>query len=80
LAAALKIDTPMYSTIERGDRPAKCSQVIALAKLLSTYETELLTLWLADKVTEVLNNETDLVDKALEIVQKKSKTLTWMTK
>jgi transcriptional regulator with XRE-family HTH domain len=67
LAAALEIDTPMYSKIERGDRPAKRTQVIALAKLLSTDETELLTLWLADKVLEVLEDEKELTKKALEL-------------
>lgn len=69
LAAALEIDTPMYSKIERGERPAKRTQVIALAQLFSTDETELLTLWLADKVTEVLDDETELSVKVLEIVK-----------
>lgn len=57
LAAALEIDTPMYSKIKRGDRPAKRIQVIAIAKLLSTNENELLTLWLADQLIEVVENE-----------------------
>ncbi|MGE4432644.1 MAG: hypothetical protein AB7D40_01355 [Bacteroidales bacterium] len=45
IAAALEIDTPMYS------------KVVALAQLLYTDETELFTLWLADKALEVLNTE-----------------------
>jgi transcriptional regulator with XRE-family HTH domain len=69
LAAALEIDTPMYSKIERGDRPAKRAQVIALAKLLSTDENELLTLWLADKIREVMENEEMIADKALDLVK-----------
>lgn len=36
LAATLKMDMPMYSKIERGDRPEKRTQVIAFYKLLST--------------------------------------------
>ena len=68
LAAALDMDTPMYSKIERGDRSAKRTQIVALVKLLSTDETELLTLWLADKVTEVLDDEKELASKALDIV------------
>lgn len=68
LAAALEIDTPMYCKIERGSRPIKRAQVVALAKFLSIDETELLSLWLADKVTEVLNNEKDLAEKVLKIV------------
>jgi transcriptional regulator with XRE-family HTH domain len=69
LAAALEIDTPMYSKIERGNRIVKRSQVMALAKLLATDETELLTLWLADMVIEVLEGEKELAGKALEIVK-----------
>ena len=69
LAAALEIDTPMYSKIERGDRPAKREQVIALANILTTNETELLTLWLADKILGEVVTETELADKALKIAQ-----------
>jgi len=71
LAASLEIDTPMYSKIERGNRMAKRSQVIALARLLSTDENELLTLWLADKVMDVLEDEKELAEEALEIAKKK---------
>ncbi len=68
-ASALEIDTPMYSKIERGDRPAKREQVVLIAKLLNTDEDKLLTLWLADKVLEIINNEKDLSVKVLEIVK-----------
>ena len=54
LASALEIDTPMYSRIERGERKAKREQVILLAKLLGANEKELLQLWLADMVYDVL--------------------------
>lgn len=73
LADALEIDTPMYCKIERGSRPIKRTQVVTLAKFLSIDENELLTLWLADKVTEVLDNEKELARKALEIVLKNTK-------
>ena len=73
LAAVLDMDTPMFSKIERGERPAKRTQVVALAKLLSIDENELLTLWLADKVTEVLEDEKELAGKALDIVLKNTK-------
>lgn len=69
LASELEIDTPMYSKIERGDRPAKREQVIALAKMLNTNETDLLTLWLADKILGEVEDETELADKALRIAQ-----------
>jgi transcriptional regulator with XRE-family HTH domain len=70
LAAALEIDTPMYSKIERGERPAKREQVIAIAKYLSIYENDLLTLWLADRIIEVIKDE-KLAGDALQIVQHK---------
>lgn len=73
LAAVLDMDTPMFSKIERGERPAKREQVIAIAKILTTDENELLTLWLADKLTEVLDDEKELAEKALEIVLKNTK-------
>lgn len=69
LAAALEIDTPMYSKIERGDRPAKRTQVVAIAKLLSIDETELLTLWLADKIIDVVKDEVAGI-AALKIAEK----------
>ncbi|MDD2256552.1 MAG: helix-turn-helix transcriptional regulator [Bacteroidales bacterium] len=73
LAAVLEIDTPMYSKLERGDRLAKRTQVVALAQLFSTDEAELLTLWLADKVLEVLEGEIELAGKALDVVEDKIK-------
>ncbi len=69
LASALEIDTPMYSKIERGDRPAKREQVLSIAQLLSTDENELLTLWLADKVMEVLDGEKELAGKVLDLTK-----------
>ena len=57
----------MYCKIERGSRPIKRTQVVALAKFLSTDETELLTLWLADKVLAVLNTEKKIAGEVLKI-------------
>lgn len=73
LASALEIDTPMYSKIERGDRLAKREQVVIIANFLSTDENELLSLWLADKVLDVLEGEKELGSKVLEIVNKSLK-------
>ena len=60
VAAYLEIDTPMFSKIERGDRRAKRSQVILLAKYFHLDEKEMLTLWLADKILSDLEGEEDL--------------------
>ena len=72
LAAALEIDTPMFSKIERGDRRAKREQVVKLAELLHQDENEMLKLWLADKVIDAVGDENDLVLKcdAIEVAQK----------
>ena len=69
LAAALEIDTPMFSKIERGDRRAKREQVIKLAELLHQDENEMLTLWLADKVLDVVEGEEELGNNAISIAQ-----------
>ena len=66
LAAYLEIDTPMFSKIERGDRRAKRSQVILLAKYFRIDEKEMLTLWLADKVLDALEGEDELCLDALD--------------
>lgn len=66
LAAYLEIDTPMFSKIERGDRRAKRSQVILLAKYFHIDEKEMLTLWLADKVLDALEGEEELCIDALD--------------
>ena len=72
LAAALEIDTPMFSKIERGDRQAKREQVVKLAELLHQDENEMLKLWLADKVIDAVGNENDSALKrdAIEVAQK----------
>lgn len=71
LAAYLEIDTPMFSKIERGDRRAKRSQVILLAKYFHIDEKEMLTLWLADKVLDALNGEEKLCLNALDTAKSK---------
>lgn len=70
LATALEIDSPMFSKIERGERKAKREQVIQLAGLLETEEDELLTLWLAGQVYELVKNE-DVANKVLGFVAEK---------
>jgi len=68
VAAALDVDAGLYSKIERGERPAKREQVIALATIFNTDEKELLTLWLADQIKEITEKEKDIAPKALKIV------------
>jgi transcriptional regulator with XRE-family HTH domain len=70
-AAVLEIDTPMYSKIEHGERPAKRKQIPIIAQLLKIDENTLVTLWLADKIIVAIGEEKELVEKAFKIVQRK---------
>jgi len=57
LAAILKIDTATYCKIEKGDRRAKREQVIILSDLLQADSKELIRLWSADKVYDLIAKE-----------------------
>ena len=57
LANALDMDTAMLSKIERGERKAKREHIPLLASLLQTNEKELLTIWLADQIVQLVENE-----------------------
>ncbi|MDR2968180.1 MAG: helix-turn-helix domain-containing protein [Tannerellaceae bacterium] len=72
-AAALEIDTATYCKIEKGERRVKAEQVVVIADLLQTDKDELLTLWLADQVTAVVDDEQKVADKALYIAKKSVK-------
>ena len=64
LAAALKIDTATYCKIEKGDRRAKREQVFILSELLEVDSKELIRLWSADKVYDIIAEE----DEATQIL------------
>jgi len=68
LAAELEIDTPMFSKIERGTRRAKREQVLHLSKLLEANTDELLALWLAGQVFDLVKSERVALN-ALNIVE-----------
>jgi transcriptional regulator with XRE-family HTH domain len=72
LAASLEIDTPMFSKIERGERRAKREQVILLAELLQADVKELLTLWLAEQVFDLVKDE-EVASDALLVTEAKLK-------
>ena len=71
VAAYLEIDTPMFSKIERGDRRAKRCQVIQMATYFKVDKKEMLTLWLADKVLDALEDEDELKLTAIETAKSK---------
>lgn len=65
LANELDMDTAMLSKIERGERRAKREHIPTLASILQTNEKELFTIWLADKVYDLIKEE----DNATEILK-----------
>ena len=69
LAAALDIDSATYWKIERGERRARKEYVSIIAEVLQTDFEELLTLWFADQVAEVVANEKEIAENVLDIVK-----------
>ena len=69
LAAKLDIDTAMLSKIERGERNAKRTHILMFAEILNLNKGELLTLWLADKVYEIVKND-EVGCQALKVAEK----------
>lgn len=78
LASVLEIDTATYCKIEKGDRRAKREQVNVLAELLQVDSKELIRLWSADKVYDIIAEEeeaTQILNVVAEsIVEYKRKT------
>ncbi len=73
VSSLLEMDTPLFSKIERGERTAKKEIVNQLAEILKADQAELITLWLADQVFDVVKDE-DMADQALKKVAVKIKT------
>ena len=67
IAAALDIDTATYCKIEKGERRAKKEQVAILSEMFHVEMTDLLTLWLADKVTDMVSDEHIVASEALSM-------------
>lgn len=73
VANQLDMDTPMLSKIERGERHAKREHISLLSKIFKISENDLLSLWLADKVYDVLKDE-EIALKAMHLAEKELKT------
>lgn len=57
VASILEMDTAQLSKIERGERQAKKETVLKIALILKVSEKELLTLWLADQIYDVVKDD-----------------------
>lgn len=69
VAACLKADTAFVSKLEKGERQARREQVLLLADFFNVDKEELLSLWLGEKVYDVLKNE-DVAKQALKVAEK----------
>ncbi|HBX52018.1 MAG: transcriptional regulator [Bacteroidetes bacterium RIFOXYA12_FULL_35_11] len=69
LASKLDIDSAQLSKIERGERRAKREQVLLIAEIFEVDKEDLLSLWLATKVYEMLKDE-DSAQSALKVAEK----------
>lgn len=67
IAAALDIDTPMYSKLESGKRPIKREQIEKIAIYLKIEKKELLKLWYAEKIFNLISEE-EFSKEILDIV------------
>jgi transcriptional regulator with XRE-family HTH domain len=69
VAEALDIDSATCCKIECGERRARKEHLSILAELLQADREELLILWLADQIIEVIKNEKELADNAFKAVK-----------
>jgi len=67
VAAHLEIDTALLSKIEKGVRNIKKELIPKLAEVLNADKEELLTLYLADQLNEIIKDE-PLGTKAMNII------------
>jgi len=72
VAAELDVDTAYISKMENNDKPVSKANLSKLAKLYDVDEQELLTLWLADKVYDVVKDQ-DVALKAMEVAEEEIK-------
>lgn len=75
VASQMSIDTALLSKIERGTRIARKEQVEDLAKALNKSENELLKLWMADKIVNMIKDESNITE-ILKKVEEEIKNLT----
>jgi transcriptional regulator with XRE-family HTH domain len=68
VASLLETDTAHISKLERGERKAKREQVLKLATLFETNPDELITLWLSDRIYELVKEE-KMAIQAIDIIK-----------
>ena len=74
IAPLLEIDAAQLSKIELGIRVAKKETILKLAEIFKVRQDELLTLWLADQVYDIVKNEKHAL-KAISVAENQLKYL-----
>jgi transcriptional regulator with XRE-family HTH domain len=72
VAAELGVDTAYVSKIESDEKPVSRQHLKKLSVLLGIAESELITLWLADKLYDIAKEE-ELGLKAIEVAEEELK-------
>lgn len=72
VAADLQVDTAYISKMEHNEKPVSRNHLKKLSKLYSVAENDLVPIWLADKVLQLVENEKFSVE-ALEMALNKVK-------
>jgi HTH-type transcriptional regulator, competence development regulator len=57
IAAELEVDTAYISKVENDEKPLSKIHLKKLSKIYKITERELLTIWLTDKIKELVKNE-----------------------
>jgi len=57
IAAELEVDTAYISKVENDEKPLSKMHLKKLSKIYKITERELLTIWLTDKIKELVKNE-----------------------
>lgn len=72
----LSIDTPQLSKIERGERQAKKEHIQIFAQIFSANTDELLKIWLADQMYNVIADESlpkEAIKELINVINKLNK-------
>ncbi len=70
VAASLEVDTAYMSKMERGEKNIKREFILQLAELYNYDKNELISLWLADQLFEILKEE-ELAKQAILLLEEK---------
>ncbi|MBE0663982.1 MAG: helix-turn-helix transcriptional regulator [Bacteroidales bacterium] len=70
VASELEVDMSFLSKMERNEKKASRLQVEKLAKTLDVDQSELMTLWLSDRLMDTLNEESEAYN-ALKLTEKR---------